>query len=573
MMRKTMSALKPLLEKRTPAVLIGLGVAVVLVAGGVAAYWVSAQRRPLVASIPVGSNVIPQDALATLTVSTNPRQWQTLRQFGTPETQATMSEQLAKLRDRFLTAYGYDYQRDIQPWVGQDVTVAFLTTPPVIPTANSNTNPESIAPASPEAEPQQQVVMVLPIADSAAAQTAFNNAQASAQQQWDTRDYKGIEIREAEASGDPVAVAVLGNQFVVVAPEEQAIEQVIDTYRGDASVANTPGYRQAVGQIAATAPFARAYVNAPVARELVKANTIQPLPTQGISPLRNNQGIAATLTLEAEGVQIQGTGWLPSDGEQRYEVKNAASHLPALLPQDTLLMISGGDLQQLWQTYSQQADAEIDAKSLGNPANFRQAIQETTGLDLEQDWLTWMNGEFGVALIPAMEQVNPGGTAGIVLLAKAGDRAAAERTLNRLDDEMGDRYRFKVSDEQVNGQPIVKWVSPFASLTVTRGWLPDDMAFLTLGTPATGNALLKPAASLAQSETFQKATATELDANNGHFFIDVDRLVNTKTNIPVPNLPPNVQMVAKAIRAIGVTTAIQTERSTRFDIQVLLKKS
>lgn len=572
MIRKTMSALKPLLEKRTPAVLIGLGVAVVLVAGGVAAYWVGAQRRPLVASIPVGSNVIPQDALATLTVSTNPKQWQTLRQFGTPETQSAISEQLAKLRDRYLTAYGYDYQRDIKPWVGQDVTVAFLTTPPVIPTANSNTNSGSIAPASPEAEPQQQVVMVLPIADSTAAQTAFNNAQASAQQQWDTRDYKGIEIREGEASGDPVAVAILGDQFVVVAPEEQAIEQVIDTYRGDASVANTPGYRQAVGQIAATAPFARAYVNAPVARELVKANTIQPLPTQGISPLRNNQGIAATLTLEAEGVQIQGIGWLPSDGEQRYEVKNAASHLPALLPQDTLLMISGGDLQQLWQTYSQQADADIDAKSLGNPANFRQAIQETTGLDLEQDWLTWMNGEFGVALIPAMEQANSGGTAGIVLLAKAGDRAAAEQTLNRLDDEMGDRYRFKVSDEQVNGQPIVKWVSPFASLTVTRGWLPDDVAFLTLGTPATGNALLKPAASLAQSETFQKATATELDANNGHFFIDVDRLVNTKSNVPVPTLPPNVQMVAKAIRAIGVTTAIQTERSTRFDIQVLLKK-
>jgi hypothetical protein len=575
MIQKAMAALKPLFKKHTPAVLAGVGVAVVLAAGGLAAFWIGTQRKPLIASLPAGSNVVPQDALATLTFSTDPSQWQTLRQFGTPETQTRVDEQLAELRDRFLTSHGYDYRRDIQPWIGEEMTVAILTTAPVVPT--SSANPGAIAPLPRGAETQQQFVMVLPIANPAVAQNlladAQDNAQPNTQQSWETRDYKGIEIRETGSGDDAIAAAVLGNQFVVVSPTDSALEQVIDTYKGGTSVANTPGYRQAIGRIAAAEPFARVYVNAPVARELATVNTIQPIPTQGLSPLSANQGLAATLTLEPEGVQIRGIGWLAADSQQRYDVKNTASQLPTLLPDDTLLMVSGGNLQQLWQTYSQQANAEIDPKSLSNPANFRQAIQETTGLDLEQDWLSWMNGEFGIALIPSGGQTNSGSTAGLVLFTKASDRTAAEQTLKQLDDEMGDRYQFKVSNAQVDGESVVKWVSPFASLTVTRGWLSGDVAFMAIGNPTISDGLLKSTSSLEQSTTFRQATATDLKANNGHFFINVDQLINTKSNIPIPNLPQNIQTFAKAIRAIGVTTAIQDERSTRYDIQVLLHKN
>jgi len=50
--------------------------------------------------MPVGANIIPQDALLTLSLSDS-AQWQVLREFGTPQTQAELDKNLAQLRDRF----------------------------------------------------------------------------------------------------------------------------------------------------------------------------------------------------------------------------------------------------------------------------------------------------------------------------------------------------------------------------------------------------------------------------------------------------------------------------------------
>ncbi len=75
--------------------------------------------------LPVGSEVIPQDALMTISVSTDTGQWDKLREFGTPQSQAAIDQNLAGARDRILTANGFDYDRDIKPWIGREVTVAF----------------------------------------------------------------------------------------------------------------------------------------------------------------------------------------------------------------------------------------------------------------------------------------------------------------------------------------------------------------------------------------------------------------------------------------------------------------
>lgn len=91
--------------------------------------------------MPVGVNFIPQDALIAISVSTESAQWQQLQEFGTKQTQAELNKSLTQLRDRFLTANGYNYQQDIQPWIGKEVTIAFcllkvipqLQIPPRIP--------------------------------------------------------------------------------------------------------------------------------------------------------------------------------------------------------------------------------------------------------------------------------------------------------------------------------------------------------------------------------------------------------------------------------------------------------
>lgn len=104
-------------KKNKPSLLLTLGAAGLLIGGGAATYWILTQQNGLLGDMPVGVNIIPQDALLTLSLSTDSDQWQQLRKFGTPKAQAELEKNLTQLRDRFLTANGYNYQQDVQPWV------------------------------------------------------------------------------------------------------------------------------------------------------------------------------------------------------------------------------------------------------------------------------------------------------------------------------------------------------------------------------------------------------------------------------------------------------------------------
>lgn len=112
-------------KKRAP-VMIALGAAIALAAGGGgAAYWWM-QRRVPVAELPVGADIVPQNALMTVSFTTNEGQWRRLRQFGTTQTQAAFDRTLAQLRDQLLTANDLNYSKDIRPWVGDEVTISTL---------------------------------------------------------------------------------------------------------------------------------------------------------------------------------------------------------------------------------------------------------------------------------------------------------------------------------------------------------------------------------------------------------------------------------------------------------------
>jgi hypothetical protein len=542
------------MTKHKPTLLLALGTTIALMAGTATAYWL--MRRVPLSEMPVGAEIVPQNALMTVSVSTNEGQWRKLRQFGTPETQAAFAQNLAQLRDQFLTANGYNYKEDIQPWIGDELTVAFL--PPV--TASNA--------AAPVTEPQQQsAVLVLPIADPGRAQkllTDGNNPIAEST----ARDYQGIAIRSLKGASASYAFAVLDQRFLVASADQQAIEQVIDTFKGEASIAKTPGYSQALHQVEAAQPFLRAYVNVPVAQTLAAENAVQPIPAQALTPLQTNQGITATVTLEPNGVRLAGVGWLSPESEMRYRVDNRAERMPSLLPATTLMMTSGGNLKQLWQDFSDRSDA-ANAGAF-RPDDLRQGVRSTTGLDLDQDIVAWMNGEFALALLPIAE-TETNQSAGVLFLVQSSDRRAADAALTKLDQAMSNRYGFKVNEAQVDGQPVVNWVSPFASLSVTRGWLDGNVAFLALGTPLANAILPKPDQTLAEDSLFRNATVSELQPN-GHFFVSFDRLSNA--NQTLPNwLPARATGWLEAIQTIGVTAAIQDERSSRYDVLVQLKKT
>ncbi|MEL6813588.1 MAG: DUF3352 domain-containing protein, partial [Cyanobacteria bacterium J06598_3] len=94
-----------------------------LIGGGAIAYLNFAQNAPRSLS-PAGTQLVPQSALATVTVTTDELTWIKLRQFGTEETQQQFDEVLKQWKNRLFTENGYSYKRDIKPWIGDRVTMA-----------------------------------------------------------------------------------------------------------------------------------------------------------------------------------------------------------------------------------------------------------------------------------------------------------------------------------------------------------------------------------------------------------------------------------------------------------------
>ncbi|NEQ99759.1 MAG: DUF3352 domain-containing protein [Cyanothece sp. SIO2G6] len=587
-------------NKKTSALLVTVGTAIALTAGGAVAYWFWQQRQPTVGNTSSLSelSMVPDTALATISVSTDARQWRQVRSFGTVETQTRFNRQLAVWRDRLLTENGLDYDDDIEPWVGEKITVV------VFPPEAEAGSPGSTAPGSAENSPEgdavpettdpndattpdgaetpsepggldpemidptesQAPVLLLPIADPLKAQSILQGALAEAGEVT-KRDYNGVEIQQFAAGGDePYFATVLDRQMLALTTDDTLLEQVIDTHQGEMSVLNTPGYNRAVAQVATTESFIDLYVNSATAATLAAANTVQAAPPQGLDVLQQGQGIAASIIVGDDGLTFNGVTWLRDDAPTPYQPGKSADQVLDKLPQDTLVMVAGSSFKQLWDTLDLRTDEGI--KGPLNPQNIRAGFQTLTGLDMDSDLVDWMTGGFALALVNAPETPEAGPPVGLVLLAESGDRPTADKTFARLDEVMRDRYQFQVTPKMISDIEVTDWAAPFASLVVTRGWV-DNTAVITLGN-ITENVIPKPTNSLANSSLFQQVTGGEASNANGYFFVNLEALANDKNNLPIPPLPPEQAATLAAFRAIGFTTDIQNETTAQFNITVMM---
>ncbi|MGF1495762.1 MAG: DUF3352 domain-containing protein [Elainellaceae cyanobacterium] len=561
------------MAKKRAAVMIAVGAIAALVAGGVTAYWFLVRRPVGPSDLPVGATVVPPDALMTLSFSTDERQWERLRRYGTEETQTALNQALANWRDRLLTDNGLSYQTDVAPWVGDSVTVALLAPDRLeaVPSAPSDT-PESpdVAPSDPgliDPTAEQPAVILLPIADPLKARSILTEDSPTGGEVTES-EYQGQTVYTFQGEGgENLAVTVL-DRLLVLTTEQAALEQVVDTHQANAAVADTAVYRQAFQQVATPQPFLQIYINSDTAASLAAASSIQGAPPQALSPLQEEaEGIAATVTLDNDGVKIQGVTWL-EEGSDRTFNRTQVERLPALLPTDTVMMVAGDNLQQLWQDLEARAGEQTNG--LLSPQNLQSAVQGITGLSIEADLMPWMTEEFALALISNPNGGEADGMTGLVALVEASDRPAAEEAFATFDEVLRNRYAFEGNNIDQAGIAVTQWSSNFAAVTLSQGWLTDQTAFLAVGDIV--DSLVPPSAgNLASTDLFQQATAADRDAPSGYFFVNLEQLIQLDSTLPVPNLPSNQAAIARAIRAIGITTSVPDQRTTRFDVAVLLE--
>ncbi|ARV63268.1 hypothetical protein BZZ01_27375 [Nostocales cyanobacterium HT-58-2] len=552
-------------KRKKPSLVLTLSSAGLLIGAGSAAYWLLTQGKPFSRDLLLGANIIPQDALFAVSLTTEPEQWQKLREFGTKETQAELDKNLVQLRDRFLTNNGFDFQKDIGPWVGDQVTIAILAPKASKPVA------KPVATNGEATPPEQSVVMVLPVKNLEKASSILAQPKAVKGGKWIDRTYENIAIKETEGqSGEKLSAALLDKRFLIITDNPKATERTIDAYKGKASLATSAGFAENFPKIANYQPFAQFYVNIPYSARIATASPNRRLPAQVLTQLQNNQGLAGTITLESEGIRLKGVSWLNPNSQRVLAVENKAGKMQNRLPTETMMMLSGGNLQQMWADYV--ASAQGNPYSPLMPEQLQNGVKSLTNLNLDEDLLSWMAGEFSVSVIPnsPKEGSSDNFRAALVFMVQASNRSRAEAALKRLDDVMKNQYQFQIRYTTVDGKPIVNWVGPFGTLTATHGWLDENVAFLSVGAPVTDRIVPRPNNALASTSLFQNTVPREPNPTNGQFFLDVE---STAKYFPLPIFLPNQRTLLEATRSVGVTAAVNDSRSTRYDVFLSLKKA
>jgi hypothetical protein len=558
----------PPLSKKPPLLLV-LAAALLFFGGGLLALWLNSRRSQLAKTLPVGANAIPADALMVVALSSDETQWRRLRQFGTETTQAQFDQLLVEWRDRLLADHNLDFSRDLQPWIGQEITLA------VLPPAGQPSELPASLPA-PELALTSNLVVVLPIADAARAQSSLGDRlEASAQAE--EPPYRGVTLQQVTGAGDsPLYAAVLSAETAILSPQLPLLKRAIDTYRGSESLSDRPGAIKAFEQLTETRPLARFYVDVPTLTQTLSQATEPPLPPNRLRALQVSRGLVGTIALKNRGVALQGVSWL-DPGAQSFATGNRAEQMPQRLPAGSLVALTGGNFQRFWEDF--QAGQQFSALLPLRAEDVALGLQSATGLSLNDNFLPWMAGEFAIGVLtppptPAAseEATPPLPNPALVLMVKTNNREAATATFAELDTVMESRYRFTVDGLELGGVPVTRWTSPFDSLEMAYGWLDGNIAFFTLGSGVAELLTPTPDRSLGENPLFQTTTGDAPRPNNGHFFINLEALARVENNLLLPPLPQQGLLSAEAIEAIGVTATVLSDRQVRYDITAALKR-
>lgn len=529
-------------------------VGVVALAGGAVAYyhfnWSNEALDPQAMA-----KVVPDEAFAAAFISTDEKTWAQLEQFGTPQARTAVQQNLQTFQKELLASSNLNYDKDVKPWVG-NVMVAAL------PAA------EGASSATPSP------LMVVGIRSKKDALDFANKLKSESKVKSIETDYKGIKIASYPDQKSSAYTAVL-KDFLVVSPDKRAVEQAIDTFKGEPSLASK-GNAQAflAKEIEVKNPIARFYVPdyAGAIQQLLKGSPeAAQLSPSVLEQLKRVKSIAAGVGIDQEGLRLKALTNLDAQFAT-VEYKPAAGSIVAQFPSDTFALISGAGINRYWTQAVEQANTVSEAQLM---VGMMRQNAKFLGLDLDRDVFGWMDGEFAIGLVPSSQGLLAQTGFGGVMVIDTSDRKAAEAMFSKLDN-LAKTYSLQVADRQVQGKTVTEWQVPQGAM-LGHGWLDQDSAFIAFGGPIADAITAQPNPALNNSDTFKAVTGSLPKQNLGYFYVDMEKtMALMKRTILVSDqngLPPEAAAMLDSIRGIGVTASQPDKATSQIELLLSLKSA
>lgn len=532
-------------------------VAIGIVAGGAAAYWYFKGNFGSGTSPLASAKVVPDEALMAAFISTDSSALAQLQRFGTPEAEKLVEKSLQDFDRQVLTKSKINYEQDIKPWLGS-VTIAVL--PP------SSAKQLQATPFS----PQSNILLVLGIKNGLSAWNFSKKLKADKTVTSQEFDYKGQKITESRSKGEPIYSSILDNR-VILAPAKQAVEQAIDTYKGEPSFATKAGIDSTFAQsLQLKNPIAQIYLPdyAGAVQQLTATNPAG-LPPQTLAQLQSVKAVVAGVGVDDMGIRMKAIAQL-NPNAINIQYQNSPGKVVTRFPVDTLALLTGAGISRTWAAFVDRTRDLPEVKQGLDSA--RRSLKTTYNLDLDRDVFGWMDGEFAIGAISSSQGMLASLGFGGALMFQTSNRATAESTLSKLDAIARSNF-LSVVPRDIHGKSVTEWQVPAQGAIVGHGWLDRDTMFIAVGEPIV-EAIANPSGkSLDSSEVFKAATGSLLQPNAGYFYLDMDKTMSLLASKPLSTaIDPEATAVINSIRGIGITASNPDKTTSQMELLVALKQ-
>ncbi len=300
--------------------------------------------------------------------------------FTPPTQRRAIQTDLQHFQDSLLADTHLKYSRDIQPWAGDELTWA-LTATDLDRDGNNGQQPGYLVAIATD-KPEQ--------------------AQASLEKFWQKRVAKGADLVVEQYVGVPIvsaagslASAVVGDRFVLLANHPKVLRDALNNAQvPELNLSNSKAYQQVTGNLPDES-LGLTVINLPQLAA-VAGNSLP------LNPLYDR--LVMTAKLDPQGLLVDATLLSTTGTTTETKVTQPALSAPVealkFIPK-ALVTAAGTNVKQvLVQLETGLVGYEAIAKRLQESLA---QLEKRWGIDLAEDVLSWMPGEYALGLLPRLD--------------------------------------------------------------------------------------------------------------------------------------------------------------------------
>ncbi|WP_009632598.1 DUF3352 domain-containing protein [Synechocystis sp. PCC 7509] len=341
---------------------------------------------------PAAAIFVPKQAPIMVSMLINPDRLEDLAQVvASSKEKRKTKDELNRLKTSVLANTGIDYEQDIKPWVGDEITAAIASRDLDRDPSNGQQPGYVLAVATKDAQKSRDFVELL-FAKKAIAGANLVIEEFNGIRLLSNSPRLPLESLSTKSEGG-FSGAVVGNDFVLFANHPQVLKEAINNVQApDLNLTTSNQYQQALAQLPAR-KVGLAFLNYP-SLSTEKENQLSPTYESQIVALElNPQGLLAETTIVA-GL----------DKEILPPISTLSQPSKALqyIPASVSLAISGVDLSKLSSSNLQQFWAQVSpglsvTQLIEKPLA---QLQASWGINLKDDIFNWVQGEYALGKLP-----------------------------------------------------------------------------------------------------------------------------------------------------------------------------